>query len=133
MASAMFDKGREGFLAGNIDWDADDIRVILIDTGAYAVNLATHEFLSSVAVGARIAVSGSLSGKTVALGVADANDVTFTAVSGASIGAILVYKHTGADATARLIMWYDSGTGLPITPNGGDITVKWNASGMFKL
>jgi hypothetical protein len=129
----MFDKGREGFLAGNIDWDADDIRVILIDTGAYAVNLATHEFLSSVAVGARIAVSGSLSGKTVALGVADANDVTFTAVSGASIGAILVYKHTGADATARLIMWYDSGTGLPITPNGGDIPVKWNASGMFKL
>jgi len=75
MANALYDKGRQGFLEGAIDWDTDDIRLILIDVADYTVNLATHDNLDDVAAAAREEVSGSLAGKTVTDGVADANDV----------------------------------------------------------
>lgn len=135
MANALYDLGRQGFLDGSIDWDTNDVRAILVDTGAYTVNLATHQFLSDVAAGARIAVSGALAGKSVTAGVADASDVTFTAVSGATVEAIVIYQHTGVEATSRLIAYIDTATGLPVTPNGGDINVVWDngASKIFKL
>jgi hypothetical protein len=135
MANALYGKGREGCLDGSIDWDTDDIRVILIDTGAYTVSIDVDDFLDDIAGGARIAVSGSLTSKTVTLGVADAADVTFSAVTGASVEAIVLYKHTGSDATSRLIAYIDTATGLPVTPNGGDIVVQWDsgANKIFKL
>jgi hypothetical protein len=57
--------------------------------------------------------------------------VTFTAVSGASVESVNVFKDTGTPGTSNLIAYFDTGTGLPVTPNGGDITVTWNASGIF--
>jgi hypothetical protein len=134
--SFLYDKGREGFLDGSIDWDTDDIRAILIDTGTYTADQATDDFLADIAGGARIAVSGALASKTVTSGVADAADVTFTAVTGASIEAVVLYKHTGVDGTSRLIAYIDTATsGLPVTPNGGDIVVQWDsgADRIFKL
>ena len=136
MASALYDKGREGFLDGSIDWDTDDIRAILVDTGAYTVDLATHDMLDDVPSGARIAVSSALGSKTVTAGVADAADVTFTSVTGASVEAIVLYKHTGVESTSRLIAYIDTASsGLPVTPNGGDITISWDsgANRIFRL
>lgn len=135
MGNALYNKGRQGFLDGSIDFDTDDIRAILIDTGTYTVDLAAHDNLDDIAAGARIAVSAALSGKTVTDGVADASDVTFSAVTGASVEAIVLYKHTGVESTSRLIAYIDTGTGLPVTPNGGDITVQWDsgANKIFKL
>lgn len=134
MANALYAKGKEGFLDGSIDWDTDDIRAILIDTSAYTVNLSTDDFLADIAGGARIAVSGALGSKTKTNGVADAADVTFSAVPGTtSCEAVVLYKHTGSDATARLIAYIDTASGLPVTSNGGDIQVAWNASGIFAL
>jgi hypothetical protein len=38
------------------------------------------------------------------------------------------------ESTSALICFLDTGvTGLPVTPNGGDITITWNASGIFAL
>jgi len=39
------------------------------------------------------------------------------------------------ESTSRLIAWIDTGTNLPVTPNGGDITVQWDAGAnrIFKL
>jgi hypothetical protein len=137
MANALYGKGREGFLDGSIDWDTDDIRAILVDAADYAVNIDVDTFLSSIAVAGRVATSGAFAGKTVTLGVADANDITFTAVVGDPIEAVVIYKHTGADATARLIAYIDTDTGgaISVTPNGGDITVTWDngANKIFKL
>lgn len=135
MANALFDKGREGFLNGDIDWPADDIRAILIDTADYTLSISTHEFLSSVPVAARVAVSASFTGKTSTNGIADAADITFTAVTGDQSEALIIYKHTGTDATARLIAYMDTATGLPVLPNGGNITVTWDngTNKIFKL
>lgn len=135
MANALYDHGREGFLDGSIDWDTDDIRVILVDTADYTVNLATHDNLDDIPAAARVATSGALTGKTVAAGVADADDVTFSSVTGDPSEALVIYKHTGTESTSRLIGYIDSATGLPVTPNGGDITVQWDngANKIFKL
>ena len=135
MANAMYDKGREGFLDGSIDYDTDTIKAVLVDTGAYTVDLATHQFLSDIAAGARIATSGALASKTVTAGVADAADITITAVTGATVEAIVLYKDTGSAATSRLICYIDTAAGLPLTPNGGDVTLQWDngANKIFKL
>ena len=136
MANGLYDAARAAFLNGDIVWTNDDIRAILIDTGTYTVNLSTHDFLDDIPGGARVATSSALSGKTSAAGVADANDVTFSAVSGATVEAVVLYKHTGTESTSNLIAYMDTGmTGLPVTPNGGDITVQWanTTNRIFKL
>lgn len=135
MANALYDKGREGFLDGSIDWDTDDIRVILVDVADYTVNLSTHDNLDDVPSGARVATSSALSGKSVTAGVADASDVTLSAVTGDVSEALVIYKHTGTESTSRLIAYIDTATGLPVTPNGGDILIQWDngSNKIFKL
>lgn len=135
MANALYDKARERFLTGQFNWGTDAIKAVLVDTGAYTVSLASHEFLSDIASSSRVATSGAFTGKTTAGGAADANDVTFSSVSGPSIEAIVIYYDTGTEATSPLIAFIDTATGLPITPNGGDIIVTWDngANKIFKL
>ena len=135
MANALFDKARQRFLEGQFNWTTDTIKAVLVDSGTFTVNLSAHEFLSDVGGGARISTSGAFTGKATTGGAADANDVTFTSVTGASIEAIILYKDTGSDATSPLIAFIDTATGLPITPNGGDIIVTWDngANKIFKL
>ena len=136
MANALYDKGRQGFLEGAIDWDTDTIKVVAIDTAAYTVNLATHDNLDDIPGGARIGTSAALAGKTVTDGVADASDTSITAASATSIEALVLYKDTGVESTSRLIAWIDTGTGLPFTPAaGGVFNVLWDngANRIFKL
>ena len=135
MANALFDKARQRFLEGQFNWNTDTIKAALVDTGTYTVNLSAHEFLSDIGTGARISTSGAFTGKATTGGAADANDITFTSVTGASIEAIVLYKDTGTDSTSPLIAFIDTATGLPITPNGGDIIVTWDngANKIFKL
>jgi hypothetical protein len=141
MANALYDLARQSFLSQSpaLDWDTDNIKVMLVDiTAAYTVNLATHQFQSSIVAGDREATSPNLGSKTVAAGVADAAGTTFTAVSSAQdvSGALVIFKDTGgADTTNPLIVYIDTATGLPVTPNNGDINVAWNtgANKIFKL
>lgn len=135
MTNALYDKGREKFLKGEISWNADNIKVVLVDAADYTVNLSTHEFLSDVTSGGRVATSGNLASKTTTAGVADAADVTFSAVTGDVSEALVIYKDTGSAATSPLIAYIDTATGLPVTPNGGDITVVWDngSNKIFKL
>jgi hypothetical protein len=135
MANALFDKGREGFLDGSIDWDTNDIRIILVDEGTDNPNTATDDNLDDIGAGARVAVSNALDSPTVTSGVADAADEVLSAVSGATVEDITIYKHTGTESTSRLIAKIDTATGLPLTPNGGDVTVAWDngANKIFKL
>lgn len=135
MANALYDKGREGFLAGDIDWDTDDTRLVLVDEADDTIDLAADEDLADRAAGSRVAVSGAMSGKTVAAGVADANDVTLSAVTGDQSESIDCYQHTGTESTSRLIFNIDTATGLPVTPNSNDIIVRWDsgANKIFKL
>lgn len=133
MASGMYALGREGFLGGDIDWDANNIKVTLIDSADYVVNLSTHDFYNDVTAGGRVATSSNLASKTKTNGTADAADVTFSAVTGDQSEALVVWADTTVESTSRLIVYIDTGTGFPVTPNGGDITVQWDAAGIFTL
>lgn len=142
MANFLYDAAREGYLAGNYDFDGDDIRALLIRTSGggagpyYTPVQATDNFLDDVPNNAdcRPVTAVAIGTRTVTGGVADGTDITFpTVASGDAIQGILVYFHSGVEATSELIAWIDTGTGLPVTPNGGDITIQWNASGIFAL
>lgn len=144
MSNALYDKGRQGFLDGSIDWDTNTVKAFLLDAASYTPNLALDDNLDDVPVAARKGNSGgtadadapTLGTKTVTNGVADAADVTFTAVpAGAALEFILIYASTGVEATSRLIALIDTATGLPVTPNGGNINVVWDngTNRIFKL
>jgi hypothetical protein len=142
MASQLFDAGREGFLLGEIDWDGGVIKMSLVR--GYSFN-ATHKFVSDVtnSGGQQVATSGALTGKSGTAGVADAADVTFSAgPTGAAIPAVIYFQSSavtgGADVATtaqRLICYVDTGTGLPVTPNGQSITWAHDngANRIFKL
>ena len=135
MANALFDKARQRFLEGQLVWTTDTYKSVLVDTGTYTPNLSAHEFLADIGAGARISTSGAFTGKSATGGAADAADVTHTTVTGASVEAIVIFKDTGVEATSPLIAYIDTATGLPITPNGGDIIITWDngPNRIFKL
>lgn len=105
----------------------------LIDTGVYTYS-AAHDFYDDVVAG-EVGTPQEIGSKTFTAGLFDGNDVTYTAVTGASVEAIVFYvKNAGANSTWRLFLYEDTTvTGLPVTPNGGDITITWNASGIVQL
>jgi len=133
MANALYDLGRKAFLEGTIAWLTDNIKLVLVDTATYTVNLATHQFRSDVT--GVVATSSNFASKTSTAGVADAADIVLPTVSGVQSGAVVIYKDTGTNSTSPLIAYIDTATGLPVTPNGGDITIVWDdgANKIFKL
>jgi hypothetical protein len=135
MANALYGLGREGFLQGSIDWDANTIKVVLVDSSDYSLSIDTDQFLDDIAAAGQIAISDALGSKTETLGVADAADITLTAVSGSQFEYIILFADSGDSSTSPLICCIDSATGLPCTPNGGDITIQFDsgANKIFKL
>ena len=134
MANGMYVKGIEALMKAEIDLIDDTIKVVLVDTADYTVDLATHDFFNDVAAGARVATA-TLGTKSVTGGAFDAADVTFSAVTGDPSEALVIYQDTGTESTSALIMYIDTATGLGVTPNGGDITVTWDsgANKIFKI
>ena len=132
MANTLYDYCRQRFLEAQINWMTDTVKVILVSTSAYTPQTVVHQYLADIPVSARIAGPITLTAKATTGGAADASDCTFTSVSGATINAIVIYKDTGTEATSPLIAYIDTATGLPITPNGGDIIVTWD-NGVNKI
>lgn len=148
MANALYDPGREGFLAGEIDWDTAVIKAILVrlTAGGAPVFTASQKFVSDLTATHTIAsTSAALSAKTVTSGVADAADLTpaFSSVANNANNHVIVLIQSsavggGADVAAtaqRLIAWIDTGTNIPVVPNGGDVNIAWDnaANKIFKL
>ena len=135
MANALYDKGREAFLGGDGDWDAQTIKAVLIDEADDTIDLANDDFLDDRAAPARVATSGAFTTKTKTAGVADADDVTLATVSGDQFESVDIYEDSGAEGTSNLFANIDTATGLPCTPNGGNITLAWDAGAnkIFKL
>ena len=130
MANALYSKAKEAFLNGSINMVANTVSIALVDTCVYTYS-ATHQFRSEVSNSAVIS-STTLANKTITNGVFDADDATFSSVTGANCEALLIFQDTGIQGTSRLIAYIDSATGLPILPNGGDISVAFS-SGSSKI
>lgn len=139
MANAIYPKWKEAIIQATANSALNGsgttgVYAALVDTGTYTYS-SSHEFYSSISsavVGTPVEIGAT---KTYASGVFDGADVTWSAVSGSTAEAIIIYvKNAGANTTWRLVSYHDTGvTGLPVTPNGGDITATWNASGILAL
>ena len=133
MANAIYPKYKEAVIQSSANSSlTGTVKVALVDTGTYTYS-ATHEFLTSLTgvVGTAQTIGAT---KSYTNGVFDGGDVTFSAVSGNTVEALVIYIDTGTAGTSRLVAYIDTGvTGLPVTPNGGDISITWNASGIFAL
>ena len=128
---SRYTKFNEELLKGTFDLLTDDIRAVAVGAG-YTVNIDTHEFLSSIDVGQRIAVSPPLTTPSVAGGVFNFDNPTFPDVDGDDVAAIVYTQWTGDAATTRLIHYDDEATGLPKETNGSDIT-HVVADGLFEI
>lgn len=141
MANALFTSYKANMLGDNtftnVQLDADTIKAMFVDhaddTPVAATDDAINDILSAGRVPA-IASCPTLGTKTVTNGVFDAADATFTALSGDQVESLILFKDTGTESTSALLVFFDTfSSGMPLTPNGGDVTVVWNGSGIFSL
>lgn len=132
MANAIYPKWKEAIVQASANSSlGGTVKVALVDLGAYTYSSA-HEFLSSLT--GRVGTDQTLGTKTFVNGTFDAADSVFTAVSGATVEALVIYIDTGVAGTSRLVAFLDTGiTGLPVTPNGGNINITWDAAGIFTI
>jgi len=132
MTNRIYPKWKEALLQGSSDSTLNGtVKVALIDTGTYTYN-AVHNMLDDIS--GVVGTAQTLASKTYTNGYFDAGDAVFSAVSGATVEALIIYIDTGTPSTSRLVAYLDTGfTGLPVTPNGGDITVQWDAAGIFRI
>ena len=132
MANTLFDYARQRFLEAQINWMTDTIKVFLVSTSAYTPQTAVHQYLSDIPPSGPVAGPLPLTAQATTGGSADAADCAFTSVPGATSIVIVIFQETATESTTPLIAYIDTATGLPITPNGGDIIVTWD-NGVNKI
>ena len=140
MANALFDIYLENMLGvgTRVDIDGDTISCIFVDHADDTPAPTTDEDMADIASAAQVpgfASGPALTSKTQTDGVFDAADTTFTSLSGDQSESILIFQDTGTDTTSLLMVFLDTATGLPLTPNGADVTIVWDsgANAIFAL
>lgn len=139
MANGYFDNFRNLVIGGGThtlpDLVSDTIEVHLIDAADVTVSKSTHQDEDDIAAG--IVATAALASKTagsVGVGVFDSADPTFTAVTGDVCEQLVLAKGGGTSSTDPLVAHYDTFTsGMPVTPNGGDIVVAVPSGGWFTV
>ena len=131
MSNALYALGKEKILSTAINFVSDTIKVALVKN-TYPQNLTTDDFYDDISAYV-IGTPQTLAAKSVALGVFDAGDVTYTAVTaGDTLEGVVIYKDTGVAGTSPLLAYIDTITGFPLATNGGDITIQWD-NGAYKI
>lgn len=133
MANAVYPLFKQSMINGDTNASlSGTVKAALVDTGTYTYS-SSHQYYTSIS-SAVIGTPATLSSKTYTNGLFDAADVSYSALTGSSVEAIVLYIDTGTAGTSRLIAYIDSSvTNLPFTPNGGDVTLAWNASGIIQF
>ena len=135
MSNALYPSAKQGFIDKLFDMNSDDIRMSAIDLALYTYS-ATHDEYSGgardVPLASIVAESAQLTSPTIINGVFDTDNFTFTAATGNTFEALIQWNNTLAND--RLILYLDQGvTGLPMKPNGGNITGTVDPRGFWAL
>lgn len=119
--------GNEKILDGGIPWRTAPIVAHLIGTQFYQPDLV-HQTILDVPALAIVATSGTLENRSSTLGIADANDVTWGTVPTGTTraDAVLLALSTGTLADDVLIAYFGTIVGVPVYPDGSDITCHWS-------
>jgi hypothetical protein len=134
MANALYPTFKEALLNKEHDLNTDIIMASLLDGADETYSATDNTYVAGtygIADASKVAVT-SLTSPTITTGTFDSANFTWSAVTGDVSEIILLWNNT--HASDALIAWYDTSvTGLPVTPNGGDINVTVNGSGWFSL
>jgi len=152
MASFWYNTAKKEIMDGTIDLLANTIKVMLV-TSSYVAN-ADNDVVD--AAGANDPIDHELTGtgyvagwggagrktlasKTIVVDKPnnrsefDAADLQWASINAGIAAAAIIIKEGGAnDTTSRLIAYIDTG-GFPISTNGGNLDVTWNAEGILQL
>lgn len=136
MANCLYPAGKEAILKGDIDFEDDTLKCILLQGYTYS---SAHDYLDDI-TNYRLDTdvelfdpSAGTGNPTVTNGVFDAYDVTWSSVaSGSTASHVVIYKDSGVASSSPLLVFLDTITNFPVTTNGGDITVQWD-SGAYKI
>lgn len=144
MANFLFDAFRNSLIgktsdySARVDMDTDTIKAAFVDEGT-ATPAVGNVFVTSFstalvpAFASGVTLTSPTVG-TVAAGVFDAADTTFTALTGSSVEGIVIWKNVTVVGDSPNLVYFNTGiTGVPFTPSGGDVTIQWNASGIFQV
>lgn len=137
MANGLFAAYRTLVLSAPPNLSSATVKAMFVDHADDTPVLATDNAIDDILSAARVPAIAScpaLASKTlgtVAAGVFDAADTVFTTLTGDASESLILFEDSGTESTSDLIAYWDTATGLPLTPNGADVTVVWNASGIF--
>ena len=135
---------------GDVHWDTDDIRFILVMTNTTADTerdkqkigdfTTLDEFDGGGSHPPSFANRENLLNQTFTVDEPN-NRAEFSATNHTvssipagtrAIQGIVVYFHVTNDAASVPLLWIDSG-GFPFTANGGDLIFSWNAEGIGQI
>ena len=110
-----------------IDLNTDDMEASLLDqtdSGTVDATDVDYDDVDTPTVVANVDIEITISGAT-----ASSTGCTFTAVTGDAADYLTVWKNSGTPSTSPLVITWDSATtGLPVTPNGGNIVVTFSGN-----
>ena len=147
MAQVVYNAKLKALLDGTFDFAAADIRVLLLqansdinaddaNVGAVLTRAGTAELTSTNYSRQALGGQATNQNNTDNRAEFDANDVTFSSVAQAAsetVTGVLVFVHDTNDAGSTPLFFDDTLTGLPLTPNGSDITITWHANGIIHV
>ena len=138
MANAAYNVFKSGVLNADFDLTVASVKAMLVR--GYTFSIAHQTVADVTGAGGTInGTSAALANPTVTNGVFDADDSSLSATASA-VNHVLIVAQTsavtgGVDLPANqqlLIAYYDTGTGLPIQPGTGTVTITWS-SGAAKI
>lgn len=144
MASKIFNEAKERLLAGDLDLNADDIRVSLhmtnttIDTENDGISINSDFATPDEFDGSGYSAGGqALDNEAVSKddtndrALFDADDELFTSLGAGTrnIAGALVYEFNTNWGASSPIAWYE----FSATPDGSNFTIQWNSVGLLSL
>lgn len=136
----IFSNAKKNLGNGNMDWDTTNtLKVALYsgtittthrDTWSTRADIASITEVSLTNYTTRgVAITPSAPTVTGTEAFYDATDAAWTNLGSGTVNWGIIYEDSGSDATSYLYAYVE----LTTQPNGGNYTIAWNSSGVFKL
>ena len=149
MANFVYNKAAELFMNGGLDWDTHAFKVMFAAT-TYTPDHdhLTVSALTELANGTGYTGGFNGSGRktlaTLSVVRVDASDRSegrisaasvWSAINAGTIKAAIIIREMTSDADSIPVAYIDtvgSGSTFPVTTNGGDLTINWDATGAIQ-
>lgn len=119
MSNTSFPLGMQAVLSAGVNAPSDTLTAYLV-ANTYTYD-GTDQYVADL--GTTIGTPVDLTSKTVTAGALGADTLDFGAIApGSTIKGVAIAKNTGNTSTSPLLLWFDTGSGLPLATNGGNVS-----------